>query len=286
MSKKRVIYFLKIILTKAGLKPIISFILRSSLIKNYLNPTLIFFRNLPLRLKYYQLIRINKIVPTKHLIALNIIQKLCEIYKPFGIKFFLVGGQLLGAVRQEAFAGRPQDIDLGLIDIHFDKFIKNIDLIQKNFKTGRFLNADKKKFKIMDPDFAIMQNHVDEWTNNKKSTFYRFEKTCFQFRLVDFIPWSNEYNLSDVLVDIKFFSLKSFKGNQYWINNPFESTDENELPKEHFDQNDLLELNTAKLYGLKFYTPKKYEKYLEGLFGKDWKTPILKKGSKHFVWKK
>ena len=58
------------------------------------------------------------------------------------------------------------------------------------------------------------------------------------------------------------------------------------MPKEHFDQNDLLELNTAKLYGLKFYTPKKYEKYLEGLFGKDWKPPILKKGSKHFVWKK
>ena len=86
-------------------------------------------------------------MPTKHLIALNIIQKLCEIYKPFGIKFFLLGGQLLGAVRQEAFAGRPQDIDLGLIDIHFDKFIKNIYLIQKNFNFPVHINKSRDRLK-------------------------------------------------------------------------------------------------------------------------------------------
>ena len=41
-----------------------------------------------------------------------------------------------------------------------------------------------------------------------------------------------------------------------------------------------------KIYNTSVRSWKKYEKYLEGLFGKDWKTPILKKGSKHFVWKK
>jgi len=47
-------------------------------------------------------------------------------------EYFLTGGQLLGTVRQGAFAGRPQDVDLGLIDTLFDKFYKNIHLIKKN----------------------------------------------------------------------------------------------------------------------------------------------------------
>ena len=73
------------------------------------------------------MIRINKLVPLRHLIAIDIIQKLSKIYEPYGIKFFLTGGLLLCAVRQESFAGKPNDIDLGLIDTHFDKFYRNID---------------------------------------------------------------------------------------------------------------------------------------------------------------
>ena len=45
--------------------------------------------------------------------------------------------------------------------------------------------------------------------------------------------------------------------------------------------NDLLELDTIKLYGLKFYSPKNPEKYLEVCYGKNWKTP----DKKQFIWK-
>ena len=37
-----------------------------------------------------------------------------EILKPQKIDLFLVGGCLLGAVRQGSFAGRPSDIDFGI----------------------------------------------------------------------------------------------------------------------------------------------------------------------------
>ena len=153
LAKNRIISFVKIILTKIGLKPIILLIIHSNLCKNYLFPIWPNIIKLPLRLKYYKLIRINKFVPLKHLIAIDIIQKLSKIYEPYGVKFFLTFGLLLGAVRQESFAGGPGDIDLGLIDTHFDKFYKNIDLIQKNFYTYPLeSDIDRKKFKIVDPD--------------------------------------------------------------------------------------------------------------------------------------
>ena len=136
LVKNKIISLVKIILTKIGLKPIILLIIHSNLCKNYLFPILKNIIKLPLRLKYYKLIRINKFVPLRHLIAIDIIQKLSKIYEPYGFKFFLRGGLLLGAVRQECFAGGPGDIDIGLIDTHFDKFYRNIDLIQKNFYTS------------------------------------------------------------------------------------------------------------------------------------------------------
>ena len=133
LKKNKLLIFIKLILTKIGLKPILLSIIYSSLWQRYLHPIIFFFIKLPLRLKYYQSFRINKLVPVNHLIAIDIIKELSKVYEPYGVKFFLTGGQLLGAVRQEAFAGRPKDIDLGLIDIHFDKFFKNIDLIKKKF---------------------------------------------------------------------------------------------------------------------------------------------------------
>ena len=48
-----------------------------------------------------------------------------------------------------------------------------------------------------------------------------------------------------------------------------------------FSPNDLLELDTIKSYGLKFYSPKNPEKYLDMFFGKNWKTP----DKKQFIWK-
>ena len=265
LANTRIISFVKIILTKIGLKPIILLIIHSNLCRNYLFPILINIIKLPLRLKYYKLIRINQLVPLKHLIAIDIIQKLSKIYEPYGVKFFLTGGQLLGAVRQGAFAGRPQDVDLGLIDTHFDKFYKNIHLIKKNFNTLPIkIGFDKKEFKISNPDFAIIQSNVKQWTQMEDYTFCRFETDRFQFVL------------DKMLVDIEFFSLKKINDKKYWVGNS------PKLSNIFFSYNDLLELDTIRAYDLKFYSPQNPEKYLEAVFGKNWKTSK----QKQFIWEK
>ena len=265
LKKNKFLSFIKIILTKIGLKPIILLIIHSSLWRSYLHPIIFFFTKLPLRLKHYQLFRINKLIPINHLIAIDIIQKLSKIYEPYGVKFFLTGGQLLGAVRQRAFAGRPQDVDLGLIDTHFDKFYKNIHLIKKNFNTIPIkIRFDKKEFKISNPDFAIIQSHVKQWTQIEDSTFYRFETDRFQFVL------------NNMTVDIEFFSLKKINDKKYWVGNA------PNLSNIFFSYNDLLELDIIRSYDLKFNSPSNPEKYLEAVFGKNWKTPK----QKQFIWKK
>ena len=209
--------------------------------------------------------RINKFIPTDHLIAIDLIQELSKIYEPYGVKFFLTGGQLLGAVRQGAFAGRPKDVDLGLIDTHFDKFYQNIDLIKKNFNTFPIKVAfDKKKFKISNPDFEIIQNNAKHWSEIEDSTFYRFGEDRLQFCL------------DKMIVDIEFFALKKTNDKKYWVGNS------PKLSNIFFSYDDLLKLDTIRPYDLKFSSPQNPEKYLNAVFGKNWETPK----QKQFIWKK
>jgi len=288
-AKARTLSFVKRILTKIGLKPIILLIIHSNLCRDYLFPILINIVNLPLRLKYYKLIRINKFVPLKHLTAIDIIQKLSKIYEPYGVKFFLRGGLLLGAVRQESFAGGPGDIDLGLIDTHFDKFYRNIYLIQKNFYTFpalidyTLIDIDKKKFKILDlnpfkinPDFAIIQENVGRWTEKDAVIFFAFNTFHFYFKL------------EQMNIDIQIYSLKNINDKKYWIGEDkvwLKARSKSALPEQkypvRFSPNDLLELDTIKSYGLKFYSPKNPEKYLNMYYGEGWKIP----DKKQFIWK-
>lgn len=259
---------LKIVLTQVGLKKAIVIFLRTKLWNSYLYPLLLFFQKFYLRLKYYKLFRFNSLIPTKHLIALDVIEKLDLIYKTYNINFFLIGGQLLGAVRQESMAGRPSDIDLGLIDTDFEKFYKNIDLIKKNFKTNKIEHStDKKKLNILDEDFSIIQNIISKWVNNSDRTFFRFNEDRIQFRL------------EGMLVDIAFFSIKKIDGINYWAGEKLKTKDKDYI---YFKEEDLRKFTLVKLYNLTFNSPKNNEKYLETVYGKNWRLPT----TKQFIWKK
>ncbi len=84
-----------------------------------------------LRFKYPLYFRL----PAMQIYALHTVLKFFKILKPLKINFFLVGGCLLGAVRQESFAGRPTDIDLGIKEEHLPKLLNAIPLLIKNGTT-------------------------------------------------------------------------------------------------------------------------------------------------------
>ena len=82
-------------------------------------------------------------LPIVHIYSLHMIIKFLEILKPQKIDFFLLGGCLLGAVRQESFAGRPSDIDLGIKEEQLTRLLEAIPLLIKN--DARNIKFIKKK---------------------------------------------------------------------------------------------------------------------------------------------
>lgn len=53
-------------------------------------------------------------VPLRQMVALDTLIQFRDIHEALGIRVFLVGGLLLGAVRQGSFAGRPGDLDVAV----------------------------------------------------------------------------------------------------------------------------------------------------------------------------
>jgi phosphorylcholine metabolism protein LicD len=65
-------------------------------------------------------------LPPKHIYAFHILINFLKILKFQKIDFFLLAGSLLGAVRQESFAGRPTDVDLGIREDQLPKLFNSI----------------------------------------------------------------------------------------------------------------------------------------------------------------
>ena len=86
--------------------------------------------------KFYYSNKINSL-PFKQVPALMDLIALKKIHEELGLSIMLDAGILLGAVRQGAFAGRPKDLDLFVIDQDgIDIYIKKImeSLKRKRFK--------------------------------------------------------------------------------------------------------------------------------------------------------
>lgn len=69
---------------------------------------------------------LGKHVPFKQISALDNLLLFTRFLNENRISYFLSGGTLLGAVRQGSFAGRPGDIDLGILE---DDEIKLLELL-------------------------------------------------------------------------------------------------------------------------------------------------------------
>lgn len=74
-------------------------------------------------------------IPPHHLKMIVILIRLIKVMSHLKIKYFIMSGTLLGAIRQNSFAGKPGDIDLA---------INKFDLS----KLKKYLNNNKKKLNI------------------------------------------------------------------------------------------------------------------------------------------
>lgn len=96
---------------------------------------------------------------TIHNLQLNMLEKIDEICKRFGLTYFMIGGSAIGTVRDHGFIPWDDDIDVGLIRSDFDKFIK--DAPDYLFDVSMALEEDRldSEFEF---DFAKLMR-TDTW---------------------------------------------------------------------------------------------------------------------------
>ncbi len=178
------------------------------------------------------------ILPSTQIYAVVTAIKFLEILKPKKIDFFLMGGCLLGAIRQESFAGRPTDVDFGIKEDEFPKLLDAIPLLKKNgakFARERF---NKNKLERLQIEFPGML--VDIGIYRKKNVEGKE-------------MWGNE--------DETKWIEKTERGS----GQKFDSLT--------FPMDNLIPI---KVYGREFLAPPNPEIYLEKKFGKNWRIPDKK----------
>jgi hypothetical protein len=139
-------------------------------------------------------------------------------------------------VRNESFAGRPSDIDLGIKEDQLPKLLNAIPLL---IKSGA---RSIRRYPYYKPNNRLARLQI----------LYHF-----------------------ALVDIAVYRKKKVEKNEVWIGET-ERTLNTKFNGITFPIEDLENLKPIELYGKKFLAPANPEMYLVKLFGKNWRTPDKK----------
>ena len=246
----------KIISSILGDKVYIKLVNRKNLVLKYLKTFFyLFFLNLfflKKRIEYQKKLKTIRIIPVRQLVALDILLEIKNLFKNLGISFFLLHGTLLGAVRQESFAGRPNDIDLGIKKEDFDKLLNSLNLLENKFKDDLKL-IDEKDFKdgkIIKDKFVL-----------KNRKFY--------------------FIIKNLLIDFSIYSPVNKPDGIVWEGETLKKHYNNFSGTVSFKYEDLNNFNLVKLFENNFFCPKNINDYLIKFYGANWKIPI----KKQFCWK-
>ena len=87
----------------------------------------------------------NSILREVQLIQLNMLLKVDEICRLNNIRYYLIGGSALGAVRHKGFIPWDDDVDIGMFRRDYDQFL---DIADKFLDNKYFLQTNRT-----DPDY-------------------------------------------------------------------------------------------------------------------------------------
>jgi len=214
--------------------------------KNFILPFISFYSNV-IYLKIFNIKYFN--LPSNHIYSFMILKKFLKFFKKKEINFFLIAVTLLGSVRQNSFAGRPADIDLGILDAEYQKLKIYLPLLIKNgVKNINVKHQEKKK---------------EYYSNLTKFKIDRIQ-----------------FNFLNRLIDVSIFKKVKIDNKIMWLGEVEKNygNDHNGILLEY---DDLKKLKLGKLYGKNFLIPNNSHEYLKKKYGKNWRVP----DKKQFVWK-
>ena len=179
-------------------------------------------------------------VPFRQILMLDTAINVTRALAANNIDYYLIGGSLLGAIRQQAFAGRPSDFDIAIKE------------------------RDWQNVLSMRPRFSELGLEV------KNHTSIRLDKTSYG-GIVHIWPKSlrpkTRWGMIDIHVHEQVGERWRFK---------YSDVDLDEFPKSQilldFPLHD--ELIIGKIFGYQFSIPSNFEEYLLRAYGENWMTPV------------
>lgn len=243
-------------------------------------------------------------------IELDILKTFIEICEKLNLKYYLLGGTLLGAVRHKGFIPWDDDIDVGMPRSDYEKFIK---LAQDHFPKNYFLQtcytddefpANFAKIRKSDTAFIessaahLKMNHgvyIDvfplDYYPEKNTLSFNIKAKFLSLRIDDALKLNNEYNpkvrIIKAIARILFPSWKkavikrdrlyrSIKKGRKLANHGGAWGEKEIVPIEWYGEGVL-----AQFENLKVRMPSEFDKWLTQVYGDYMQLPPLEKRKAH-----
>ena len=185
--------------------------------------------------KYYKLK-----VPNRQILMLDTAIKVTQKLEDNGIEYCLIGGSLLGAIRQKAFAGRPSDFDVAIKERDWRKIL------------------------------SIQDQFVELGLKVKDHTSIRLDKSSYG-GIVHIWPKilrpKTRWGMIDIHVHTQVGDFWRFK---------YSDPDLDEVPKFQIliDFPERSDAIFGEIFGFHFPIPTNFEHYLLQAYGENWMTPL------------
>jgi lipopolysaccharide cholinephosphotransferase len=216
---------------------------------------------------------------------LKIFDCLCS---KFGIKYFLIGGSLIGAVRHRGFIPWDDDLDIGMTRDNYEKFIKNVvprlpkDIFYQSPETDKFYPAC---------------DYVENKLRDKYSS-YNYEKYKYHDGIqLDIFVYDKAFLPHNIFIIFQNKLLKLLKSNKRRSKVlksisklPFPFVYSNSwmcffkgifLGSYYIKQNELSTLSKVQFEDMETYIPIGWDKILRRQFGDYMKLPSKEKQITH-----
>ena len=185
-------------------------------------------------------------IPKHQVLIFFVLKKYVDFCNKNNIQYFVFDGTMLGAIRDEKFAGRPSDLDFIL---YYEDF-KKIESLIKLHPTGflRFVRVMPIVKKLLVVHFGKLQSK----TNRNYIPIVLFNKEITSIE--------------------QAFAKKVVSGGQLCLQVGSTTSD---FDFHFFPIDDFADFEKAFIFGLEVIVPKNPRKYLELKYGADWMTPRI-----------